>query len=93
MRLPPTLCPGRYGNNCSPVSASSTKIALTGQFSAASRIFSTSVAGGIDGFRLAVVVETKHLCGDRLAHGVPDADVVVHPDAQVASQWKPPIAS
>src|SRR5260370_3550967 len=30
-----------YGNNCSPVSASSTKIALTGQFSAASRIFST----------------------------------------------------
>src|SRR6267154_5127756 len=36
----------RYGNNCSPVSASSTKIALTGQFSAASRIFSTVSAAG-----------------------------------------------
>src|SRR5439155_7140256 len=35
-----------YGNNCSPVSASSTKIALTGQFSAASRIFSTVSAAG-----------------------------------------------
>src|SRR5438045_4990043 len=37
---------GAYGNNCSPVSASSTKIALTGQFSAASRIFSTVSAAG-----------------------------------------------
>lgn len=36
----------RYGNNCSPVSASSTKIALTGQFSAASRIFSTVSPAG-----------------------------------------------
>src|SRR6516162_10097702 len=35
-----------YGNNCSPVSASSTKIALTGQFSAASSIFSTVSASG-----------------------------------------------
>src|SRR6266704_2679315 len=35
-----------YGNNCSPVSASSTKIALTGQFSAASRIFSTVSPSG-----------------------------------------------
>ena len=35
-----------YGNNCSPVSASSTKIALTGQFSAASRIFSTVTPAG-----------------------------------------------
>src|SRR5437762_7983084 len=37
---------GAYGNNCSPVSASSTKIALTGQFSAASRIFSTVSPAG-----------------------------------------------
>src|SRR3984893_11662972 len=37
---------GDYGNNCSPVSASSTKIALTGQFSAASRIFSTVSPAG-----------------------------------------------
>src|SRR6266403_1940905 len=43
------------------------------------------VAGGIDGFRLAVLIEAKHLGGDRLAHGIPDADVVVHPDAQLAS--------
>src|SRR5204863_4414165 len=35
-----------YGNSCSPVSASSTKIALTGQFSAASRIFSTVSPAG-----------------------------------------------
>ena len=43
-----------------------------------------SVAGGIDGFRLAVLVEAKHLGGDRLAHGIPDAHVVVYADAQFA---------
>src|ERR1700756_519867 len=37
-RPPPSI---GYGKSCSPVSASSTKIALTGQLSAASRIFST----------------------------------------------------
>ena len=47
------------------------------------------VARGIDGFRLAVVVEAKHLRGDRLAHGIPDADVVVYPDAQLASHRRP----
>src|SRR5438132_4526996 len=35
-----------YGNSCSPVSASSRKIPLTGQFSAASRIFSTVSPAG-----------------------------------------------
>jgi hypothetical protein len=36
-----------YGNNRSPVSASSTKIALTGQFSAASKIFSILSPSGL----------------------------------------------
>jgi hypothetical protein len=36
-----------YGNNRSPVSASSTMMALTGQFSAASRIFSTVSPSGL----------------------------------------------
>jgi len=49
-----------------------------------------SVGCRIDGFRLAVVVEAKHLWGDRLAHSVPDAYVVVHPDAQLASQLTAP---
>src|ERR1700758_2044472 len=51
-----------------------------------------SVACRIDGFRLALLVEPKHLWGDRLAHGIPDADVVVYPDAQFASHWASPIA-
>src|SRR5215469_3032094 len=50
------------------------------------------VTRGIDGFRLAVVVEAKHLRGDRLAHGIPDADVVVYPNAQLASQRISPTA-
>src|SRR5438132_9634669 len=50
------------------------------------------VAGGIDGFRLAVLVEAKHLGGDRLAHGIPDADVVVYPDAQLSRHDVTPIA-
>jgi hypothetical protein len=49
--------------------------------------FLDGVTGGIDSFRLTVLIEPKHVWGDRLAHGIPDAYVVVYSDAQLAGHW------
>src|SRR6516164_1298703 len=43
------------------------------------------VTGRIDRFRLAIVIEAEDVRGERLAHRVTDADVVIDPDPQVAS--------
>src|ERR1700687_3781865 len=56
-----------YGNNCSPVSASSTRIALIGQLSAASRICSTGSPSGstASDWRLSL---SRKTCGANVSH-------------------------
>ena len=60
-------------------------MALTGQFSAASRIFSTVSPSGFDRLRLPLLVEHEDLWGNGLAHGIADTHIMINRDSDFSS--------
>src|SRR5262245_29325291 len=51
--------------------------------------FLLGVARGVERFRLSVGVEAKHRRGERFAHGITHALLVIHADTQGASHDPP----
>src|SRR5260370_1671462 len=80
-----------YGNNCSPVSASSTKIALTGQFSAASRIFSTVSPVGSTASDWRFSLGRKTFGGGRSPLAVPQHTAWASRERRLWGARRPPV--
>src|ERR1700729_4365571 len=51
-----------------------------------------TVALGVDGLRLTVVIQSERVRGDRLAHRVPDTGLGINPDSQLSGHWLSPSA-